>query len=772
MTFGIIGPTISGNKGAAAMYEAAVQTLTKKYPRSKFYLFSYYPKADRKLPKFENVEVVNASPKRLVLFIVPLAFVYGVFQKLHIPTFPLRKIKVIKALSKCDIILDEGGISFVDGREKYLIFNVAILLPGMFMGKKIVKCAQALGTFKNTINNLLAKIFLPRVDLIVARGEKTQEHLDELNLNNVVLGTDYAFSLRITEEDERSVEKYLKTEAFGNKGRIVGLCPSTVIENYCDKVGKDYVKITADFIDYLTKNGYSVAIIPHSIRKNTEKRKNNDLPVCRKIFDASNDKKRVLLVEDELNPRELRVLIGYCDLFVGSRFHSMISSLAMKVPTLVVGWSHKYKEVLGMFDADKYAFGHEKLTAEYLISEFNRLEKDKDAIRKLYEKNLPNVVGLADKHVEFIDSVLFKTPGKFKLGKLSDSTQEYYLGKFKSCRIGYSLQENIRKGAASGGIISTTLVHLLEAGEIQGALVTKTKVENGKLGYETFIATTPEEILSAQTSVYYDVPVLEKLDEVRKFNGKVAIVALPCQLKILGLMMKRDSELKEKLTFTIGVFCGHISKRNLVLDVLEKKKGIKESEIKEFRFRKGHWRGKMHVWLKNGEKVEFPFSDYSTYQNLFLDSADRCVACNDHTAEYADMSCGDVWDYSYKKLGKKHNAIVVRSERAEEIVDEMLGRNKVLLEQVVPEKIFKAQSRSLIYHKHIKARAVLSKLIFGKSIKYADSEKARWNDYLAAWMILMNIQLAKSKLGRKLIFIIPTKLWYFYLVVFKGLTSF
>jgi len=772
MTFGIIGPTISGNKGAAAMYEVAVQTLTEKYPGSKFYLFSYYPEADRKLLTFENVEIINASPKRLALFIVPLAFMYGVFKKFHIPVFPLRKIKQVKALSECDVILDEGGISFVDGREKYLIFNVAILLPGLFMGKKIIKCAQALGTFNNPINRLMAKIFLPRVDLTVARGKKTEEHLQELNLRNVVLGTDYAFSLRITDEDEKNVAKYLKHKAYNNRDRVVGLCPSTVIEDYCDKVGKDYIKITAEFVDYLTENDYTVSILPHSIRKNTEKRKNNDLPVCQKIFNEVQDQSKVLLVEDELNPRELRVLIGKCDLFVGSRFHSMISSLAMKVPTLVVGWSHKYKEVLGMFGADKYAFGHQKLTADFLISEFERLVKDKTEIQKLYTKNLPEVVKLSDKHVEYIDGVLSRTPGKFKLGKLNDATQDYYLGKFKSCRIGYSLQENIRKGAASGGIISTTLVHLLETGKIDGALVTRATVQDDKLGYDTFIATTPEEILSAQTSVYYDVPVLDKLDEVRNFKGKVAIVALPCQLRILNLMKKKDPELAKKVVFTIGMFCGHISKKKLVLDVLEKKKGIKESEIKEFRFRKGHWRGKTHVCLKNEERIKFPFSDYSTYQNLFFDTADRCVACYDHTAEYADMSCGDVWDYAYKKLGKKHNAVVARSKVAEDIVNEMLDAKKVLLPQVTPAKIFKAQSRSLIYHKHIKARAVLSKMLLGKQIKYSENEKARWNDYLAAWMILMNIRLAKSEIGRKFIFMLPTKLWYFYLVVFKGLTSF
>ena len=97
-------------------------------------------------------------------------------------------------------------------------------------------------------------------------------------------------------------------------------------------------------------------------------------------------------VLSELNPRELRLLIGKFNLFVGSRFHSMVSSLAMKVPTLVVGWSHKYKEVLEMFNLSKYAFDHKLLTTEKIIKEFNTLEINQRDIREKIDRHLSNVV--------------------------------------------------------------------------------------------------------------------------------------------------------------------------------------------------------------------------------------------------------------------------------------------------------------------------------------------------------------------------------------------
>jgi coenzyme F420-reducing hydrogenase beta subunit/polysaccharide pyruvyl transferase WcaK-like protein len=774
MKIAIFGTSISGNKGAAAMYESTVQTITEKYPEAEFFLLTPYYGEDKGRKTFSNVTILKANPVYLALKIIPLALIYGVLKFFHLPTHLVTKYsKEISALDDADVILDEGGVSFVDGRELYILFDIAILLPGFFMGKRTVKCAQALGTFRNPINWLTAKIFLPRVDLIVARGKKTLENLKKIKVEkNVVLGADYAFSLRISEKDRYGVNNYLESELFKDEN-LIGVCPSTVIEKYCEKNKKDYAQIMADFIDYVVKDKeYPVALIPHSIRLNTDKRKNNDLLICKSIYEKVKNKKKVVLIEEELNPRELRLLIGACRLFVGSRFHSMVSSLAMEVPTLVVGWSHKYKEVLDMFDLDEYAFSHKLLTNEKLVEEFEKLEKNQNEVKKKISKNLSKVIDMSDKHVDYISKIAIERPGKFKLGKYNDATKEYYLGEFEECRVGYSSYENIRKGAGSGGMVSSILIHMLENNQIDGALVTKMIMKKGQLSYKSFIATTKKDVLSAQTSIYYDVPILTKLLEIKKFDGRVAIVGLPCQISTLKKLQKMDKELSTKIPFTIGLFCGHISKVSLIRDLLMKKK-IKEKDIKKLYFKKGLWRGETIIELKTGESIKFPSTVYTTYQNLFFDSAEKCISCNDHTAEQADISCGDVWDFKYKKLGIKHNAVIVRSKKAKSVIYKMIRNKEVNLKTVHPEKIFRAQDRSLRNHKHIKARAVLSKIMFKKEIRYDEEiERARWNDYLAAFLIIVQMEMAKNKVTRKIIFLIPRKLWYYYMALTKILVSF
>ena len=55
----IIGSALSGNKGAAAMLESAVQTLTERFPDAEFTLLSMYPAEDRKQNPYKKFEEIG-----------------------------------------------------------------------------------------------------------------------------------------------------------------------------------------------------------------------------------------------------------------------------------------------------------------------------------------------------------------------------------------------------------------------------------------------------------------------------------------------------------------------------------------------------------------------------------------------------------------------------------------------------------------------------------------------------------------------------------------
>lgn len=398
----IIGSSLSGNKGAAAMLESAIQTLGEK--ECDFTLLSVVPGEDKVLNNNGSLEILKASPLYLGLIINPLAVIYKLLPPLR---RAIRHNKQIKAISQADVFLDQGGITFVDGREKFLVYNVASILPALVLGKKVVKCAQALGPFKSPINRLAAKIFLPKIELIVARGSVTRKYLDGLKLSNVIDGADYAFLLEVTKEERTSAKQYYDTGFFKDK-KTIGISPSVVMNNKIKKAGGDYVDVLAKVCRKYLKKGYRIVVLPHSVRLNG-KEHNNDLPLCSRLFEKIDDNKNCLFVEKELSSQELRAVIGECDFFIASRFHAMVSSLAMQVPTLVIGWSHKYKEVLEMFELEQWAFGQENLTVDYLDNQIKSLIKHEKEVRNKLASNLPEVKKLAMIQVDCINNITDNT---------------------------------------------------------------------------------------------------------------------------------------------------------------------------------------------------------------------------------------------------------------------------------------------------------------------------------------------------------------------------
>lgn len=399
----IIGSALSGNKGAAAMLESAIQTLSDRLGEVDFTLLSMYPREDAAQNHYPNLEIVPASPKQLGVTINVLALAHRLLPFLR--TTIERRSRAVGALAGSAVLLDQGGITFTDGREKFLLYNVASILPALNTRTPVFKCAQAVGPFRNPVNRWASKTFLPRVKTLVTRGRITHEFAEGLGLQNLYAGADYAFSLEMsgTESDEVAAHVDL---GFFQHGPVVGVCPSVVLQKKVDAAGGDYAGQIAGFIEELQAEGKRVLLIPHSVRTGTDKTHNNDLPLCREIYQRLSVSNQVLFVDRELTSQQLRYLIGRCSLFVASRFHAMVSSLAMAVPTLVIGWSHKYREVLEMFELEEWAFGHDQLTPAHLRERFAALEAAQQEVQAKLDGNLPGVKARSVAQADLIADVV------------------------------------------------------------------------------------------------------------------------------------------------------------------------------------------------------------------------------------------------------------------------------------------------------------------------------------------------------------------------------
>ena len=325
----------------------------------------------------------------------------------------------------------------------------------------------------------------------------------------------------------------------------------------------------------------------------------------------------------------------------------------------------------------------------------------------------------------------------------------------------YSGNEDIRRDAGSGGVVSTLIIHLLRTGRIDGAFVSRLRANRGSLQVESFIARTEEEVLSCRTSIYMDF-VPDSIKKLVDGKEKLAFVGLPCHMKMLRDLEKKMPGFSERILLRIGLFCGHTSSPKLLLNYLNKKR-IKIEDVEKLVFRKGRWRGKTYIFTKDGEARTYPAEDFTIYQNLCFFCPKKCLFCQDHTAEFSDVSCGDAWLPELKSNPIKHSVILSRKKEATKIIDGMLNEGILRGKTASPGVIIRSQKRALIFKKrNITARKKLSRLFGIESMRDLTGLRPRLNDYLGAFLILSNTKASENRVFTRAIFAIPTRLLYPY----------
>ena len=355
----IVGAALSANKGAAAMLETVIARMPDVVGECRFDILTTYPQADaQRVPIGSDVRIVGLQPLRLALVEFPIACLVFVARLLRLPTFWVRS-RGCRSMLDSDVVVDVAGISFADGRGVAILgYNVLMTGVPLLLGVPTVKAAQAMGPFKTLPTKIAAKLVLPHLATICARGARTREHLDSLRLANVVDVADLAFSLSEAVELPSAVATSIR--AAGDD--FVVVMPSAVVKGIFESQGGNYVGAVAQLVSEIRiATGKGVVIAPHSYRVGMPEGRMNDGPVCREVSAACAADPMVVGVDADLTAGELRKLVSMGSVLVTSRFHAMISGLATCTPTVVVGWSHKYKEVLDDFGLAQYGMDSTEL---------------------------------------------------------------------------------------------------------------------------------------------------------------------------------------------------------------------------------------------------------------------------------------------------------------------------------------------------------------------------------------------------------------------------
>jgi coenzyme F420 hydrogenase subunit beta len=224
------------------------------------------------------------------------------------------------------------------------------------------------------------------------------------------------------------------------------------------------------------------------------------------------------------------------------------------------------------------------------------------------------------------------------------------------------VEDGWREGSQDGGAVTAVLIYLMEAGEIDGALIA-TESDEDPWKAEGFIATTPEELVENTGTIYNQTMALGHLD-FSKWDDKfdkpwedvsLALVGTPCEIE--GIRALQDFEWEygsqeegvRAIEYTIALMCTkNFNYRQLIGEQLREKRGIDIGNVGKMDV----LHGKLMVDDLDGERVLT--EDIENFHDAALKGCDECA---DFTGFCADLTVGSVGS------SEEYSSVIVRTEQ-------------------------------------------------------------------------------------------------------------
>lgn len=259
---------------------------------------------------------------------------------------------------------------------------------------------------------------------------------------------------------------------------------------------------------------------------------------------------------------------------------------------------------------------------------------------------------------------------------------DIFHGKYLGAFTGYASDDEVRKNGQSGGLVTALLCHLLETGQIDGAVVSG--FDPARRRGQALIAHTPREIVSAAGSCYTQCAMLPALKGKKE---RLALVALGCQSEALALLADIKPELVPE--FTVGLICAGQNSGHMIDDICAHAEVFAPEQFR-FRDKRGAgWPGE--ITLKHGEDIVTVPNAYRHKIKPVYESH-RCLTCFDQMNENADIVCGDPWGLPGKDGAKGCTAVLVRTEKGLRLLEEAHRSGSICLEPLNPEELFRGQT--------------------------------------------------------------------------------
>src|SRR5690348_4058192 len=245
------------------------------------------------------------------------------------------------------------------------------------------------------------------------------------------------------------------------------------------------------------------------------------------------------------------------------------------------------------------------------------------------------------------------------------------IGRFEAAYVGHAVDDPFRRNGSSGGLTNWVAAELLRSGAVDGiAHVAPTDPRDGRF-FAYRVSRSLDELSRGAKSRYYPVELSSVLREIRKTPGRYAVVGVPCFIKAIHLLRRIDPVIRERVTHTLGLFCGHMKSAAMV-ESFAWQLGAEIGRVRALDYRlkdesrPANWY-RARLELDDGSAAAqdwWHLADGDWGAGFFQNPA--CDWCDDVVGETADVSFGDAWVEPYSSDGRGTNVMIVRSKEIAE----------------------------------------------------------------------------------------------------------
>lgn len=349
MRFFVYGASLEMNFGGPSIFSGLTTLLQQNFDDCHITYLDRFPAA--------NVSDTRRSPRSTsgvdVFFsrgMKPESFIRAAAkQRLGRAQTPTQLNRpIIDAFLSADAVVNAFGIDFCDklarsgSRISRTVLTDPAIVAARLLGKRTAHYTASYGPFlKGGSSKTAAKLYLGHLyDIVLCREESSAKLLRGIGIRReLILAPDTGLLM-----DARSFD----ITAYGfNKQPVVGVSISHQIERQW-RATTPYPEFIGRLCDHMINRwNVNIVLLPNELALSDR----DDVAVAQDIRAALRSPNRATVFPSASHSaEEQKYLVSKMDMLVASRYHSLVAGLSSRVPTIVLGWHHKYTDLLDTFD--------------------------------------------------------------------------------------------------------------------------------------------------------------------------------------------------------------------------------------------------------------------------------------------------------------------------------------------------------------------------------------------------------------------------------------